>query len=105
MPPPNDLKQAAVEQVAAWYQSRDKLGLDTTAGAFPITLDTGDHTDSLPNRSTVGDDVRRLQNNEPRSGFQKIAPGWSAGFGGNAPTRGYRPQKNDSPLPFGTGEG
>src|SRR6266550_3919969 len=28
-PLPSDLEQAAVEQVAAWYQSRDKLGLDT----------------------------------------------------------------------------
>ncbi|HTD88982.1 MAG TPA: hypothetical protein VK850_20615, partial [Candidatus Binatia bacterium] len=28
-PLPADLEQAAVEQVAAWFQSRDKLGLDT----------------------------------------------------------------------------
>ena len=28
-PLPSDLEQAAVEQVAFWYQSRDKLGLDT----------------------------------------------------------------------------
>ena|ERR1051325_245391 len=26
---PDDLEQAAVEQVAAWFQNRDKLGLDT----------------------------------------------------------------------------
>ena len=26
---PSDLEQAAVEQVAAWFQNRDKLGLDT----------------------------------------------------------------------------
>ena len=29
-PLPSDLESAAVEQVAFWYQSRDKLGLDTT---------------------------------------------------------------------------
>jgi hypothetical protein len=27
---PSDLEQAAVEQVAFWFQSRDKLGIDTT---------------------------------------------------------------------------
>jgi hypothetical protein len=27
---PTDLEQAAVEQVACWFQNRDKLGLDTT---------------------------------------------------------------------------
>ena len=35
---PADLEQAAVEQVAAWFQSRDKLGLDTVwphAGTLP----------------------------------------------------------------------
>jgi hypothetical protein len=29
-PLPSDLEQAAVEQVAFWFQSRDKLGIDTT---------------------------------------------------------------------------
>jgi hypothetical protein len=26
---PSDLEQAAIEQVASWFQNRDKLGLDT----------------------------------------------------------------------------
>jgi hypothetical protein len=29
-PLPSDLEQAAVEQVACWFQHRDKLGIDTT---------------------------------------------------------------------------
>jgi hypothetical protein len=29
-PLPDDLEQAAVEQVAVWFQTRDKLGIDTT---------------------------------------------------------------------------
>ena len=51
-PLPSDLEQAAVEQVAYWFQIRDKLGLKTRwphagtyEGLFPIDL--------LPNVQTV----------------------------------------------------
>src|SRR3954470_14074782 len=40
---PADLEQAAVEQVAAWFQNRDKLGLDTIwphAGTYEKFLQT-----------------------------------------------------------------
>jgi hypothetical protein len=51
-PLPSDLEQAAVEQVAYWFQTRDKLGLKTRwphagtyEGFFPLDL--------LPNVQTV----------------------------------------------------
>jgi hypothetical protein len=45
---PSDLEQAAVEQVAAWYQNRDKLGL-TLHRPYQGTYDRFAQVDLLPN--------------------------------------------------------
>jgi hypothetical protein len=45
------------------------------------------------------------QTQEPRSGFQNIAPGWNARGPGRDPTRGYCENKHLPPRSFPNGEG
>jgi hypothetical protein len=49
---PADLEQAAVEQVAAWFQNRDKLGLDTI-WPHQGTYEKFSQLDLLPNVRAV----------------------------------------------------
>jgi hypothetical protein len=58
-PLPDDLEQAAVEQVAAWFQNRDKLGLVRYWPKGGVYLEFL-KTDLLPNVQTTLDRYRRM---------------------------------------------
>jgi hypothetical protein len=49
---PNDLENAAIEQVASWFQNRDNLGIDTT-WPHTGTYKKFAQLDLLPNVQTV----------------------------------------------------
>jgi hypothetical protein len=58
-PLPDDLEQAAVEQVAAWFQNRDKLGLARYWPKGGVYLEFL-KTDLLPNVQSTLDRYRRM---------------------------------------------